>query len=151
MIGKGRVVIKKVFSIVNVGISASKLWWKDHNSSLFNIAKEVANDDMTEAGNEVYCCFLSNTVQTGLISAGFSYDYSFKSTRGWQGKEVLVAAIIGDTGKIVDIVHKSQLYLQCKKMKEKCEKGSYWDLKLSYGAIRVGKQFAEGLNCLSVC
>ena len=65
--------------------------------------------------------FSSSKSHTEPISTWFSFDCSW-NPRGWQGKEGVVAAISKDTGKIVDVVHKSRSYLLCKKMKEKHEK-----------------------------
>ena len=50
------------------------------------------------------------------MTSGFSFDCSWNSC-GWQGKEGVVAAISERTRKIVDVDHKSQSYLLCKKMK----------------------------------
>ena len=50
------------------------------------------------------------------MTSGFSFDCSWNSC-GWQGKEGAVAAISERTRKLVDVVHKSQSYLLCIKMK----------------------------------
>ena len=38
--------MRKLFNIINPRIPVSKVLWKNHNSNLLNIAKEIANDNV---------------------------------------------------------------------------------------------------------
>lgn len=40
---------------MNLGIPVSNISWKNHNSSISNIAKEIANDNMTvtDSGKDI--------------------------------------------------------------------------------------------------
>lgn len=54
-IGKGKAAAEKLFRIMNLGIPVSNISWKNHNSSISNIAKEIANDNMTvtDSGKDI--------------------------------------------------------------------------------------------------
>ena len=43
---------------MNLGIPELNVLWKNHNSMLLNIAKEIVNDNMTETRNNVHCRYL---------------------------------------------------------------------------------------------
>ena len=43
---------------MNLGIPVLNVLWKNHNSMLLNIAKEIVNDNMTETRNKVHCRYL---------------------------------------------------------------------------------------------
>ena len=38
--------MQKLFSMINPKIPVSKVFWKNHNSNLLNIAKEIANNNL---------------------------------------------------------------------------------------------------------
>ena len=44
--GQGRGTTEKLFSIIMFRIPVSKVFWKNHNSNLLHIAKEIANDNL---------------------------------------------------------------------------------------------------------
>ena len=58
-----------------------------------------------------------------VLNAGTSFDCSWNS-RGWQARDGIVAAISQDTGKILDIVHKSLSCPACKFKQSKRNEGS---------------------------
>ena len=98
-IGNGRAAAEKVFSIMRLGDAVSNASRKNHNANLLHIAKEIADENMKETGNEVYDCFSSIKSHAEPISERFSFDCSW-NTKGWQGKEGVVAAISEGKGKI---------------------------------------------------
>ena len=69
----------------------------------------ISEKNMKEAADEVHG---RSTENKDVKSTGVSFDCSWNS-RGWQAKEGVVAAIAQDTGKVVDIVHKTSYCRDC--------------------------------------
>ena len=103
---------------MNLDSSVSKPSWKNHSDVLQEIASEISKGNMNEAGKEVYAIVSGELPSKDPISEGFSFDCSW-NTRGWHGKEGVIAAISESTGKIVDVVHKTLSCPHCKKIQAK--------------------------------
>ena len=52
-IGKGRSAAEKFLAVMNLGSPVSKPSWKNHSDVLLEIASEILEENMNEAGKEV--------------------------------------------------------------------------------------------------
>ena len=114
-IGKGLSAAEKFLCIMNLGQPLSNKTWKNHESAITLVAKAIAEENMGDAGKEVHFNSNVSSNEGEVVSGGVSFDCSW-NTRGWQGKGGVVAAISKRTGKIIDVIHKSLSYPQCKKI-----------------------------------
>ena len=126
---------------MNLGSPVSKPSWKNHNDVSLEIASEISKEDMNEAGKEVQAIASGELPSKDPISTGFSFDCSW-NTRGWHGKEGVIAATSESTGKIVDVVHKTLSCPHCKKMQTKRAKNELSGLDYMSGKVE------HELNCM---
>ena len=85
---------------------------------MLEIASEILKGNMNEAEIEVYAVAWGELPSKDPTSAGFNLDCSW-NTKGWYGKEGVIASITESRGKFVNVVHKTLSCPQCKKMQTK--------------------------------
>lgn len=136
-ISRGRQPALKLFTILNLGSPISYSSWKNHASKLVTQTSVVAERNMSSAANEVKELKTKHSVVSSprLHSCGTSFDCSWNS-RGWQARDGIVAAITQDTGKIIDIVHKSaSCPITCKKKQQQRDSGEITSIEYLEGFI----------------
>lgn len=73
---------------MNLGIPVLNVLWKNHNSMLLNIAKEIVSDNMTETRNKVHCRYL----QDSALNVGWKPEDG-------KGKKLLRQQLVNTHGK----------------------------------------------------
>ena len=110
VIGRGRSAALKLFSILNIRNPVGKQAWSQYTNLLLSKVQKVSEKNMKQAADELYDMNIRSN--ESVADAGVSLDCSWNS-RGWQAKGGVVAAISQDTGKIIDIVHKTLYCREC--------------------------------------
>ena len=115
IIGRGRTAASKLFSVLNIGAPLSQPSWSKHTDFLTKKTSETVERNMQLATSEVKEILTKHHELSSprIVNSGTSFDCSWNS-RGWQARDGIVAAIAQETGKIIDIVHKSSSCPTCK-------------------------------------
>ena len=124
-IGKGRTAAEKCFAILD--IPSPVYTWDKHTKVIREKLEVLTENSMTDAALEVKqfmrdCGKIPECPDEELgqkiVDVGTSFNCSW-SSRGWSARDGVVAAILEDTSKVIDVVFMTSSCPGCKAMEDK--------------------------------
>ncbi|XP_031566223.1 uncharacterized protein LOC116301325 [Actinia tenebrosa] len=119
-IGRGHSAAQKFCSIMGLPQPPNHSRWSEHSKVIQEKCKEILGEELQQSALELRD--VHNAKNDSTVDVGVSLDDS-GCTRGWSATDACVGVISTDTGKVVDVVHKTSSCSECKKMDAPREKG----------------------------
>ena len=133
--GCGHSAAKRVLSVLNLPPPMNKDSWSNHTMALEQIANELLDEELKNAANEVKRFLQGEREDTNIaetsedqladvvVNARASIDGSWNQ-QGWSARDGVVAIISIGTGKVLDVIFRSNSCATCEQMKRKQREGA---------------------------
>ena len=134
MIGKGRAGLNKLCSIMGLSNPVSKKSYSKHTSAFEEKAKELLEENLSEAALKVKELELDEgQSKSDVVDIATCFDGTW-SSRGWSARDGVVSAISEGTSQIVDVVYKTTFCRLCKDQEKAKAEGkiSHFDYLVWY-------------------